>query len=137
MADPLPSLAWRWSASDRMRVLVVDDYTDNALSTAEVLERSGHSVRVAFSGSVAVKQATLFKPQLILMDIGMSGLDGVEACKAIRRFLGNEVVIIAVTGQDSEEDRRRTTEAGFNAHLVKPLDWHTVNAYLSKLAGNE
>ncbi len=106
----------------RKRILVVDDNQDGAESMAAVLRLHKHEVLVVFNGASAVKHAGLFKPQLVLLDIQMSGMDGYETCRVLRNILGTGVRLIAVTGLDGAEERQRTTEAGFDEHLVKPVE---------------
>ncbi len=106
-----------------MRILVVDDNHDAARSLASILLLKGHTIRVAFSGSLAVKEAAMFKPHLVLLDIGMSGMDGLECCRIMRKALPSSLRIVAITGYDSPEDKDRTKVAGFDDHLVKPVDF--------------
>ncbi len=113
-----------------MRILVVDDNLDGARSLVLLLAAMGHEARMASGGGVAVKEYGLFKPQLILLDIGMSGMDGYETCRVIRRIGGNLPLIVAVTGRDGEEDRQRSMQAGFDHHLVKPVAIEHMQAML-------
>lgn len=115
------------------RILVVDDNVDSAQSLAMLLELSGHEVELAHDGSDAVRGARRFQPDLILLDIGMPGMSGYDACRAIRQLPGaGSVRIFALTGWGMEEDRRRSSEAGFDGHLVKPVE----PAVLLGLAGD-
>lgn len=105
------------------RVLVADDNRDAAEAVALLLELSGHEVTVAANGLDAVRKADQFQPQVILLDIGMPGLNGHEVCRQIRaRSWGERARIVAVTGWGDDEDRRRSRDAGFDLHLVKPVD---------------
>jgi PAS domain S-box-containing protein len=105
------------------RILVVDDHADAADSLVQLLRVEGHDVRIARSGSEAVLAATSDPPEVILLDLGMPGMDGYEAARWIRADpAARNTTIIAVTGWGQEEDRRRSREAGFNHHLVKPVD---------------
>jgi PAS domain S-box-containing protein len=105
------------------RILVVDDHTDAADSLVQLLRVEGHDVRIARSGSEAILAATSDPPEVILLDLGMPGMDGYEAARWIRTDpAARNTTIIAVTGWGQEEDRRRSREAGFNYHLVKPVD---------------
>ncbi len=113
-----------------MRILVVDDNQDGARSLAGILALKGHVIRVAFSGSLAVKEAVMFKPDLVLMDIGMSGMDGLESCRIMRKALPGSMCIVAITGYDSPEDRQRTAMAGYDEHLVKPVDFEKLDAII-------
>ena len=114
------------------RVLVVDDNEDNAASLAMLLRLEGHIVEVASDGARAVAAVASFRPNTVLLDIGMPGMDGLEACRAIRSQAGGESIqIAAVTGWGQEEDRRRSRAAGFDAHLVKPVERSALAALLA------
>lgn len=119
-----------------MRILVVDDNQDGARTMARVLTLMGHEVRTAFNGGTAVKDATLVQPEVILLDIGMSGIDGCETCRILRTMLGDRVRIIAITGLGSTEDRQRSHDAGFDEHLVKPVDWPVLRQLLLETAAS-
>ncbi|HVW71015.1 MAG TPA: PAS domain S-box protein [Steroidobacteraceae bacterium] len=104
------------------RVLVVDDNED-AANTLEALLRSlGHTARVAYDGPTAIELADEFHPEVVLLDIGMSGMNGYDVARRLRHRTGTPIKIIAVTGWGTEEDRERSMEAGFDKHLVKPVD---------------
>jgi two-component system CheB/CheR fusion protein len=104
------------------RVLIVDDNRDGADSLSMLLELLHCQVRKAYDGLDAVETARAFVPEAILLDIGMPRLDGYEVCRLIRREpWGARTAIIALTGWGQEADRRRTSETGFDAHLVKPI----------------
>ena len=106
----------------RRRVLVVDDNRDAADSLAELLAVMGHEVRTAYGGAEGVAAAAEFQPQLVLMDLGMPKVDGLEAARRIRAGAwGGEPLLVALTGWGSAEDLRRTREAGFDRHLIKPV----------------
>lgn len=115
------------------RILVVDDHSDAADSLVQLLRVEGHEVRIARSGSEAVLAATSDPPEVILLDLGMPGMDGYEAARWIRADpAARNATIIAVTGWGQEEDRRRTREAGFNYHLVKPVDLDQLRELLAR-----
>lgn len=104
-------------------ILVVDDNEDAADSLAMLLEHLGRTVRVANSGPAALDMLAEFNPGVILMDIGMPGMDGHEVARRIReqpRFA--RTTLIALSGWGQEEDKRRASESGFNHHLTKPVD---------------
>jgi signal transduction histidine kinase/ActR/RegA family two-component response regulator len=105
------------------RVLVVDDNADVAESLALLLRLEGHDVRVAYDGPSALEQAAAQPPELAFLDLGMPKMDG---CELARRFRASpvlqNVLLVALTGWGQEEDRRRTKQAGFDHHLVKPVD---------------
>jgi CheY-like chemotaxis protein len=101
---------------------VVDDSADAADTTATLLESAGCAVRAAYSGEEALREVEAFRPEIVLLDIGMPGLDGLEACSRIRSLPGGgSLFLVALTGWGQDEDRRKTREAGFDAHLVKPV----------------
>jgi signal transduction histidine kinase/integral membrane sensor domain MASE1/CheY-like chemotaxis protein len=106
------------------RVLVVDDNADSAESLAILLQTQGHDVRMAHDGLSALAAAREHRPELVLLDIGLpAGMDGYEVAQRLRPEAGLErAVIVAVTGYGQEEDRRRAADAGFDGHLVKPVD---------------
>jgi PAS domain S-box-containing protein len=111
----------------RRRVLVVDDNTDAAESLAALLTINGHDTRLAHDGRQAIEEARAFQPHVVFLDIGMPLMDGLETARRIRQEpWGREMVLVALTGWGQHEDRRRSTEAGFNHHLVKPADPVTV-----------
>jgi CheY-like chemotaxis protein/two-component sensor histidine kinase len=105
------------------RLLIVDDNRDAANSLAVLLELQGHEVQVAYSGLAALEMSKTYTPDLVFMDIGMPGMDGYETARRMREQpdLGS-VVLTALTGWGQQADRRRTAEAGFDHHLVKPPD---------------
>ena len=125
----------RWRATcDSLRILVVDDNEDGADSLGQMLELLGNEVRVAHDGLAAIEAAEQFRPQAILLDIGMPKLDGYAACRRIRKKpWGKDTVLIALTGWGQEEDRRRTHEAGFDYHLVKPVESDTLMEVLKEV----
>ena len=105
------------------RVLIVDDNVDSAESLAELLTVCGHEVRTAHDGLAGVAAAEAFRPDVVVMDLGMPKLNGYEAARRIRsEAWGVAVVLVAQTGWGSAEDRRKSRDAGFDQHLVKPVD---------------
>ena len=113
------------------RVLVVDDNADSAESLSLLLELMGHTVRTAHDGEEALAEAESFRPELVLMDIGMPRMDGYEAARRLRQAPWAEgVVLVALTGWGQDEDKRRSEEAGFNHHLIKPVDPAALEALL-------
>ena len=103
------------------RILIVDDNTDAADSLQAVLKLKQHETRIAYGGLAALEAAAEFHPEIVLLDIGLPGLNGYEVARRMRSN-GNKAKIIAVSGYGSDETRNQTAEAGFNAHLVKPID---------------
>jgi PAS domain S-box-containing protein len=107
----------------RRRVLIVDDMKDGALSLAALLRLDGHEVEVAYDGEEGIAAAERFRPDVILLDIGLPKLSGYEVCRHIRQQpWGSGIFLIALTGWGQEHDRQRTGEAGFHHHIVKPAD---------------
>jgi len=105
------------------RLLVADDLREIADSLAKVLTLMGHTVQVAYDGEQAVRIAETFRPEVALLDLGMPKLNGYEACRRIRSTdWGRRITVIAQTGWGQDEDRRRTREAGFDHHVLKPVD---------------
>jgi len=110
-------------ALPRLRVLVADDNVDAADSIAMLLGQLGCEVKTAYRGETALREAERFEPELVLLDIGMPDLNGLEVCRRIRRMhCGSKAFLVALTGWGQEEDRRRSESAGFDRHLVKPVD---------------
>ena len=120
------------------RLLVVDDNVDAAVSLSMLLRLHGHEVRVAHDGPTALKLAASYRPHLVFLDIGMPGMDGCEVARRLRQLPGLErVVLAALTGWGQQDDRRRTAEAGFNHHLVKPPERKVVEGLLADLKRSE
>jgi PAS domain S-box-containing protein len=115
------------------RILVADDNQDAADSLAMILELGGHDVRVAHDGRAALSMAQTFRPDTVLLDIGMPHLNGYEVAQALRQEpWGSEMCLIALTGWGQESDRQRAIDAGFDRHLTKPVDAVELEALLSK-----
>ena len=115
------------TAAAPRRILVVDDHRDSAESLAMLLELHGHEAHQAHDGPEAVEAATRLRPDVILLDIGLPTLNGYETARRIReRLEGKRLLLVALTGWGQEEDRRRSEEAGFDAHLVKPVDYRAL-----------
>ena len=117
-----------------VRVLVVDDNADVAEGLMMLLELLGHRVRVAHDGMAALEAVRVNVPDLMLVDIGLPGMDGYEVARNVRqdsRLKG--VVLVALTGYGRDEDKRKAIEAGFDDHLVKPLTVETFQKLLGRL----
>jgi signal transduction histidine kinase len=102
-------------------VLIIEDNADARATLATLLTLLGHRVETAAAGAEGVERALAVRPEVALVDLGLPGLDGCEVARQLRAALGSAVRLIALTGHAQEEDRRRTQEAGFDAHLVKPV----------------
>ncbi|HEY0730061.1 MAG TPA: ATP-binding protein, partial [Pyrinomonadaceae bacterium] len=117
----------------RRRILVVDDNVDSAESMAMMLELSGHDVATAHDGLEGLEVAEKFQPHVALFDLGMPRLDGYEAARSIRQqSWGQKIMLVALTGWGQSEDKRRSREAGFDAHLVKPIDFEVLEELIDK-----
>lgn len=124
--------------SRTLRVLVVDDDIDGARSISKLLQLWNHEVQVAHEGLTALELARAWKPEVVLLDIGLpGGLDGYEVARRLRNeFKLDRAVLIALTGWGQEEDRQRSRQAGFNYHLVKPANPETLQQLLSRASGH-
>jgi signal transduction histidine kinase len=120
-------------ATAACRILVVDDNRDSAKSLTMLLKLMGHEVDTAHDGLEAVGRAAKFQPDVILLDIGMPGLNGYEAARRIREQQPRSGVrLVALTGWSQDEDRRRSEQAGFDAHLVKPVNLSALKKLLAE-----
>ena len=118
-----PSSAASASPMASRRVLVVDDNQEGAESLAALLALDGHQVLMSHDGLDAVEKAAAFRPDVILLDIGLPKLNGYEACRRIREQPGGKgIVMVAMTGWGQADDRRKSRDAGFDSHCVKPVD---------------
>jgi len=116
------------------RILVADDNNDALESLATLLQLSGHEVYTAANGAVALESAEQHRPEVALLDIGMPKLDGYEVARRIRaQPWGARITLVALTGWGQDSDRRRSQEAGFDSHLVKPLDLDKLTDLLATL----
>jgi CheY-like chemotaxis protein len=112
----------------------VDDNQDAANSLGMLLRLKGHEVRVAYSGVAALEIIKSYSPHAVFLDIGMPGMDGYEVARRMRQQPGTEkIMLAALTGWGQQEDRRRTSEAGFDHHLVKPPETESLERLLASL----
>jgi CheY-like chemotaxis protein len=115
------------------RILVVDDNRDSAESLAMLLRLFGNDVRTAHDGRMALENAAAYRPDVVLLDIGLPGMDGLEVCRRLRiQSKANQPLVVAMTGYGQEEDRRHTEKAGFDAHMVKPVDLEALQELLCR-----
>jgi signal transduction histidine kinase len=126
------------AAAHQNRILVVDDNVDGADSLAVLLRLSGHEVSLAHDGPAALDLARAFRPEIVLLDIGLPGMDGFEVA---RRLRGNEptrdAILVAVTGYGRDEDRAKSQEAGFDYHLVKPISFDAMLGVFQQAASKK
>jgi len=117
-----------------LRILVVDDNRDSARSLSKLMTLIGHKTQIAYDGLEAVEAAGTFRPEVILLDIGLPKLNGYQACYKIREQpWSKNILIVALTGWGQDEDRRKSKEAGFDGHLVKPVDYAELEKLLADL----
>jgi signal transduction histidine kinase/CheY-like chemotaxis protein len=122
------------TASAKRRILVVDDNKDSANTLARLLTITGNETDVAHDGPSALKAAAAFRPDVVLLDIGLPGMSGHEVARQIRRMPeGKETILVAQTGWGQDGDKRKSVEAGFDAHLVKPIDAAELGRLLAEL----
>jgi PAS domain S-box-containing protein len=135
--DEEPAVARTTEAPSRpLRVLVVDDSEDTTELLGTLLEMAGHSIQVAHTGPSALEVAAAFRPDAIILDIGLPGLDGYQVAQRLREDPAlRTVTLIAATGYGQEEDLRRSREVGFDQHLVKPIDPGELQRLLAELVG--
>jgi signal transduction histidine kinase len=123
----------RLNSSGR-HILIVEDNPDGRESLAVLLRLLGHRVDVAEDGPRGVEKALALRPEVVLLDIGLPILDGYDVARRVRQGLGNDVLLVALTGHGQPEDLQRANEAGFNAHLVKPVEPEALQALLTRTA---
>jgi CheY-like chemotaxis protein len=130
---PSSSMPPTYRASPRRRILVVDDNVDAAQSLELLLRQMGHDVQVAHDGHAALEAARMNRPQVVLLDIGMPGVDGYHVVERLRSDpTFARVPFVAVTGYDGDGPRSRSREAGFVEHLVKPVSVETLRDVLER-----
>ena len=126
------------STGQGLRVVVADDNADAAESLSELLSLCGNEVRTAADGAAAFEIAEVFQPQAMVVDIAMPVLNGHELCRKVRATpWGRDVLMIAASGWGQQDDRQRSLDAGFDHHLVKPVDYAAVEALLAGKAGGQ
>jgi CheY-like chemotaxis protein len=118
------------STSGHRTVLVIEDNDDARAAMTALLELEGYLVAGAADGQQGIDVARAKGPDIALIDIGLPGIDGYEVARRIRALLGSAIFLVALTGYGEPEDRRRATEAGFDAHVVKPVDPAELTAML-------
>jgi CheY-like chemotaxis protein len=132
-ASPSGGARGAGAAADSKRVLIVDDNADGADSLGHLLSLMGHESATEYDGPSALERAKAFAPDVVLLDLGMPGMDGFDVCRNLRQAaLRTRPTIVAMTGWGRQEDRTRTKEAGFDDHLVKPVDRAQLEAVLTR-----
>jgi CheY-like chemotaxis protein len=120
---PEPSTEASQDSTCQARILVVDDNADTAHGLARLLTRRGYAVKIAFDGRAGLETARQYRPQIILLDIGLPGMDGFEVAAELRReSCCEDALLIAISGYGQAEDLRQSRAAGFDHHLIKPVD---------------
>jgi PAS domain S-box-containing protein len=117
-----------------LRILIAEDHRDTALMSAATLEIEGHSADIAYDGTSAVRMALELRPDVILLDIGLPGLNGFEVAEQLRRNGLTNTIIIAVTGYGQERDREQARRSGIDQHLLKPVDYDRLKSLLNQVA---
>src|SRR5262249_7889300 len=118
-------------APARRRILVVEDNRDAANALAMLLQLMGHEVQVAHDGPTALDLARANSPEVVLLDIGMPKMNGLEVGRRMRQELGlTHALLVAITGYGQDKDRKRSQDAGFDIHLVKPIELSQLQAVL-------
>jgi CheY-like chemotaxis protein len=120
-----------------LRILAVDDNVDLATSLASVLGMWGHTVRTAHDGSAALEVASVFSPEVVLLDLGLPQLDGLEVARRLRSNERSAALLVSMSGFGQEQTRHRSDEAGFHHHLVKPVDLDRLRGLLEDWAGSD
>lgn len=118
-----------------LRVLVVEDNVDATEMLSVMLSIDGYQTAIAHDGAAAIEAARRFEPHVVLCDIGLPGMSGFEVAQQLRSLLGTGPTLVALTGYGQDEDRQRARDAGFDHHLVKPVEPHTLLQLLASVAG--
>jgi len=116
------------------RVLLVDDNPDSIEPLSLLLQAKGHETRLAIDGPDAIAVADEFRPECVLLDLGLPIMDGYEVARRLReRPYGTEIVLVALTGWAGQEIRNKAAEAGFDYHLVKPVNWDELETIIQSV----
>jgi CheY-like chemotaxis protein len=135
--DPVPLIKVPTPRVARLKVLIADDNNDALETLALLLEMAGHEVVKATDGQAALDAAATHLPDIALLDIGMPVLNGCEVAKSIRATeWGGDMTLVAVSGWGQHDDVQRSSAAGFNLHLVKPIDFEAVEKILAQRASD-
>jgi PAS domain S-box-containing protein len=121
------------SGPELRRILVVDDNQDSARSLGVLLQAAGHDVQTAIDGVAALEITRSWRPEIVLLDIGLPGMDGYEVARRIRQGPDiNAVLLVAISGYGTEENKKRAQQAGFDAYLIKPVDMKALEEIISR-----
>ncbi len=132
--QPLPAVA----SARSLRMLIVDDNIDTVQSAAILQGLHGHQVRTAFTGAAAIALAREFLPEVVLLDIGLPGMDGYEVARKLREIPELDgAFLVAMTGYGTDKDKARSIAAGFDQHMVKPADPELLRVWLEKRSGGD
>jgi PAS domain S-box-containing protein len=131
--SPEPDLVASDNTLEGARVLVIDDNRDGADILGILIEGQGGVIQVAYDGESGLLSAADFKPEVVLLDIGLPDMDGYEACRRLRAQFGSAVGLVALTGWGQEQDKQRAFDSGFDAHLTKPADPHQLSETIRAL----
>jgi PAS domain S-box-containing protein len=135
MRVPEAALVGSDKTLEGVRVLVIDDNRDGADILGILIEEQSGMVRIAYDGDSGLLTARDFEPDVVLLDIGLPGMNGHEVCRRLREQLGSSIGIIALTGWGQAQDKQRALESGFDAHLTKPADPHQLSKTIRALSG--
>ncbi len=132
-AGALAELGVPQLAAPSCHILIIEDHADARETLSLLLQMLGHRTETASTGPDGVARALASRPQVVLIDLGLPGLDGFQVARQVRAALGEAVLLVALTGYAQEEDRQRTQDAGFNAHLPKPVELEELNRVLASV----
>lgn len=119
----------------RQRVLLVDDNVDSTEPLSLLLQAKGHDTRVAVEGEAAITLAEEFQPTCVVLDLGLPGIDGYEVARRMRAKHGPGLTLVALTGWAGKDVRAKAAEAGFDYHLVKPVNWEELERIVTAVGG--
>ncbi|MCF0062652.1 response regulator [Dyadobacter chenwenxiniae] len=123
--------------SDKKTILVVDDNQDAAYTTGMFLELQGYNVHTRYSGQGALEAVKALHPDLVILDLAMPVMDGYQTATQLRASYGATLPLIALSGYGQQEDKRMSSQAGFNAHMVKPVDFIALIELLKSFLSNQ
>ena len=125
----------RPSSSPRLKILVVDDKSDNAEMLSLLFRLDGHDSRTAFSGPETIRTVEVFAPDIVFLDLGLPVMDGYQVAQRLKEMPAlKQTMLVALTGHGFLEDKERTRRAGFDHHIVKPADLDELQALLLRVA---